>query len=386
MTSFYSSTTILIGLALAALCLLVHENARIQRRDKRLLYLTYILIGISALAEYTGVILSGKEGSTRGVVLFVKTLDYILTPMAGGAILLQLRLKNRWNWVMAALIVLNTLVQLFNPLTFWMLYVDENSVYHHGPLYPFYMGLCMAVICVVILQFFLYGRNFRQQNRKSLYAILLLVLIGIALQEFSDGDVRTSYLGLTMGASLIFIHYVEFGAQAMDDSLQKQRMQLDTDALTGVYSRFAYGRALKELDEEMPENLTAFAVDINGLKQINDRLGHEAGDELIRGAAECILASLCRDGRCYRTGGDEFVVMARMDRETAESAVKSLHWEASRWKGACAASLSVSAGFALASENPGLGAEKLVGAADKAMYAAKADYYRRSGQDRRRRG
>ena len=387
MTSFYTSTTILTGMALAALSLLVHENARIPGRDKRLLYLTYLLIGLAALAEYLGARLSGQEYATRGAVLFVKTLDYILTPMAGGAILLQLRLKNRWNWIMGGLIAVNTLVQLLNPLTFWTLYVDKDSVYHHGPLYPLYMGVCMAVICIVILQFFLYGRSFRRQNRKSLYAILLLVLVAIALQEIADGDVRTSYLGLTMAASLIFIHYAEFGAQEMDDSLQEQRLQLDTDALTGVYSRFAYGRALNELAGKgpLPEEFAAFTVDINGLKRVNDRLGHEAGDELIRGAAECILGSLCQNGRCYRTGGDEFVVLALMGREQAVSAVERLNRDAARWSGKSVRTLSVSAGFALAAENPGLSAEKLVGEADKAMYEAKAAYYRQSGIDRRRR-
>lgn len=385
---FYTSAIVLICFSLGVLCLLVHENARITGRDKRLLYLTYCLIAISGLSEYCGVMLSGRRELSRNLILFIKTIDYVMTPMAGGALILQLRLKNRWNWFMGALIVFNTILQVINPLTGWMVTVDENNVYHHGPLYTLYFGMCLMTIGVVIIQFFLYGRAFRRQNRKSLNAIMFLILIGIAMQELSDDEARVSYLALTMGAALIFIHYVEFGAQTMDDNLRKQQIQLDTDALTGVYSRFAYNLALRELDAagQLPADLVAFTVDINGLKKVNDSMGHEAGDELICGAASCVTSALCRNGRCYRTGGDEFVVLARMEREKADSAIERLNRHAAGWSGELVQTLSLSTGYALAADNSDLTAEKLVVEADKAMYEAKAEYYQKAGRDRRRRG
>ena len=190
MFSFYTSTTLLVWLSLGVLSLLVYENARIQARDKRILFLTYLLIAVSALAEYCGVLLSGRENISGKLILIIKTLDYILTPMAGGAIILQLRLKNRWNWFIGGLIAVNTLVQLLNPLTGWMVQVDESNAYHHGPLYPLYLSMCFIVIGVVILQFFLYGLSFRRQNRKSLNAILILILVGIMMQELSGGELQ----------------------------------------------------------------------------------------------------------------------------------------------------------------------------------------------------
>ncbi|MBR5705734.1 MAG: diguanylate cyclase, partial [Deltaproteobacteria bacterium] len=69
---------------------------------------------------------------------------------------------------------------------------------------------------------------------------------------------------------------------------------------------------MKALDSEgaPPEDLAVFSIDVNGLKTVNDSLGHDAGDELIRGAADCISAAFGQTGKCYRTGGDEFVVLA----------------------------------------------------------------------------
>ncbi len=50
-------------------------------------------------------------------------------------------------------------------------------------------------------------------------------------------------------------------------------------------------------------------MDINGLKCINDSLGHAAGDELICAAADCMKECFQNYGNVYRIGGDEFVII-----------------------------------------------------------------------------
>lgn len=173
----------------------------------------------------------------------------------------------------------------------------------------------------------------------------------------------------------------------MDEYLERQQRQIDTDALTGVRSRTAYIKMLKSYEDrgQLPSDLAAFTIDINGLKQVNDSLGHSAGDELICGAAECIIKALEADGNCYRTGGDEFVVLKNMNRDDAKTALQRLDTETRRWRGELVKSLSVSAGYALAEECDAVTAETLVRESDNAMYAAKAAYYQKPGLDRRKR-
>ena len=187
----------------------------------------------------------------------------------------------------------------------------------------------------------------------------------------------------------MFIHYSEFSQLAMDDHMTEQQRQIDTDPLTGMLSRSAYSRALKTLDAAgaLPGDLAAFTIDINGLKRVNDTQGHEAGDELIRGAAEYIETVIGNEGKCYRTGGDEFVALTSMNRESAENALRRLKDETERWRGSAVKTLSVSAGYALAEDYDGddLTAEALVRESDKAMYEAKAAYYQNAGRDRRKR-
>lgn len=130
--------------------------------------------------------------------------------------------------------------------------------------------------------------------------------------------------------------------------------------------------------------MAVFLIDINGLKAVNDSMGHEAGDELIVGAAECIEASIGRRGQTFRIGGDEFVVFASMTKKQAEAALLELEHETGKWSGTKVDKVSVSVGYALAKEHKELTVEELVKEADKGMYEQKEEYYRRSGSKRRR--
>ncbi len=82
---------------------------------------------------------------------------------------------------------------------------------------------------------------------------------------------------------------------------------LKTDILTHVLSRNAFDAKVSEL-EASAVSLGVVYADVNGLKAVNDSQGHEAGDTLIKRAADC-LTSVFRKSEVYRLGGDEFVVL-----------------------------------------------------------------------------
>ena len=384
--SYYTSIIFLSMLALAVLCILVRENGRIPEENKKLLYLTYLLIALSALFEWIGLQLDGVETLPKWPLRIAKCADYILTPMAGGALVRQMNLRNRWHSVLTGILAVNAVFQIVCCFTGWTVQIDAHNHYSHGPLYGVYICFYLAVIVLFIIEFVLYGKAFQRQNRASLYAIMVLVVAGIAAQELLGSDHRTSYLAMTLGAALLFIHYSEFAQMSSDDRLRKQEIQMSTDALTGMLNRYAYAKALEDYDtrERLPEDTAAFSIDINGLKEANDRYGHAEGDKLICGAAKCINTVFEGTGKCFRTGGDEFIVFANLDRKHAEAAMARLAEESGRWSGTVIKQLQLAAGYALASDHPGISAEKLVIEADQAMYAEKERYYRESGKDRRR--
>lgn len=384
MYSYYTAIIILIWYALGILCLLIWENDRLPRADKRMLCLTYALIALSSLAEWLGVQFNGNPNYPLWALKAAKCADYILTPMAGGALILQLRPKIRLRNLMIGLLAFNTLLQLVSSFTDWMITVDASHHYSHGAVYFLYMVLCLVIVGIVVISFILYGQNFRRQNRKSLFAISGLIIIGIVMQEALPGYYRTSYLALTLAAAMIFIHYNEFSSLTLDEKVAVQKVQIDTDALTGLHSRYAYSHALSAYDTgALPDDLVVFIIDINGLKQVNDSMGHDAGDELIIGASTCIRDVMSQVDRCYRTGGDEFVIFANLSKDDAAELKQKLSREAASWHGKTVQSLSLSIGHALAADHPGFSAEQLVREADMAMYAAKAEYYNKEGQNRR---
>jgi diguanylate cyclase (GGDEF)-like protein len=83
------------------------------------------------------------------------------------------------------------------------------------------------------------------------------------------------------------------------------------DVMTGVKNKHAYVETEKQLNDLIAESKAEFAVvvcDVNGLKKVNDTLGHKAGDELIKSASAAISDSF-RGCQVFRVGGDEFTVI-----------------------------------------------------------------------------
>ena len=101
-----------------------------------------------------------------------------------------------------------------------------------------------------------------------------------------------------------------------------------TDPMTGVKSKHAYLQTEKSLDEKLSQGkLADFAIvvcDVNDLKYVNDRFGHDFGDEYIRKACHMICQAF-KMSPVFRTGGDEFVVILEgNDYEHREVLVKEL--------------------------------------------------------------
>ena len=170
--------------------------------------------------------------------------------------------------------------------------------------------------------------------------------------------------------------------------LRKRTMELSNasfrDQLTQLYNRRAYEEDKFEFIEDgLPADFVHIAVDVNGLKTSNDTLGHDAGDELIRGAADCLRQCFSSHGRVYRTGGDEFTAMVTLSEKHLQEKLAELDRLTSSWSGRLNRYLSMSVGTAAARDFPEEGIGGLVRISDERMYAAKAEHYRRTGEKRR---
>ena len=139
------------------------------------------------------------------------------------------------------------------------------------------------------------------------------------------------------------------------------RSAAETDSLTNLPNRYAFRQYLVESHED-GYALALLMFDVNYLKQTNDTLGHQAGDELLKKSAECISTCFGASGEnnCFRLGGDEFaVVVKNPSAELIDNEIKTFMLEQQRRQ------ISISWGVALASEMAGATVEELIAAADR---------------------
>ena len=100
---------------------------------------------------------------------------------------------------------------------------------------------------------------------------------------------------------------------------ERRRLELAalTDSLTGLRNHRAFQEDFsRELERRNREGgaLSLMMIDLNGLKQVNDSDGHQAGDELIKCLAECLRETMREADIAYRIGGDEFTVILPRER------------------------------------------------------------------------
>ncbi len=103
----------------------------------------------------------------------------------------------------------------------------------------------------------------------------------------------------------------------------------NTDSLTGIRNKHAFTDMENSLNERIKsgelKELAVVVCDINGLKYVNDTLGHAAGDKLIKDGSD-LLCEHFKNGSVFRIGGDEFVVLlVGKGYETREESISEIN-------------------------------------------------------------
>ena len=142
--------------------------------------------------------------------------------------------------------------------------------------------------------------------------------------------------------------------------------------MTGLGNRTAF---IEDTDAEQKYSgsIAYIMVDANDLKKINDNLGHQKGDELIVQIAHCLENVIKGDGKCYRTGGDEFVIFLKdKTRQNVEGYITRIQRELHIADSQIDIPVSAAIGYAWTSEKE-KDLEKLLHEADEAMYENKKE-------------
>ena len=125
---------------------------------------------------------------------------------------------------------------------------------------------------------------------------------------------------LLLAVLLMVIHISDtIASKAVNEEYLKHLSE--TDDMTKVYNRNKYLDMIRDYYPHVPEVSVIF-WDVNGLKQTNDKIGHESGDILIKEIAAAIAGAVGEEGMVYRIGGDEFVaILESTDDDKVESII-----------------------------------------------------------------
>lgn len=226
----------------------------------------------------------------------------------------------------------------------------------------------------------------RKRSRIILYSMIPVtgIIVSCVLLVLAEMNAipAASQMKTIVILNIIFDFILLFGFAAFlrlyilsSDHATKYEHQAYTDAMTQVKNRSAFDLVIETLGPELCPNLTLIMTDLNTLKQVNDTMGHLAGDKMICSLVHYLEQSFGSIGSIYRFGGDEFVIVIENSpiktvQESRAHFDQLIHEHGSRG----GLNISVAIGIASRQEplNNGLPTAELLRLADLAMYQHKA--------------
>ncbi len=275
-------------------------------------------------------------------------------------------------WIIIARLFLGRMLVDFEQLNYAMIFlfmaaaiIIELLQAHRDP-FVFSDSLHWGIIGTLIL---------------ALLQIFLLILKNHLVSEFWIRVLQRMDLASVAILFFMFSLYFYAGQEVMyairKRAKEEQIQQLAyTDIQTGLPNRASLDEHLNEL--AIGDHFAMVFVDADGLKEINDSMGHENGDLLIRTVADAIRTCLRDDrGFCGRWGGDEFVICLR-SRTEALQFVEEMN--ATIQEAARTLSFPISASSGVAGsrepEAAGMTPAEVLRLADQRMYAYKQEHHR----------
>lgn len=268
-------------------------------------------------------------------------------------------------------------------------FLFRDGHYEAGILYDVVTVVPVLTLLIMTIYAIRYVKTIGIHDLIAIIGYIVLMIVGALVESrFSIG---TTYVAVSLADIFIYVmlqnQFIDrVNRQIVEEkrNVQKWMERSNTDELTGFYNRHAYEEEMSRLKRTiLKENFVYVSIDVNGLKIVNDTLGHDAGDELILGACECMEKCFGKYGDLYRTGGDEFAALIYVDDDKLKEIKKNIQEVTSKWHGKKNASLAMSCGYVTQKQADRLSIHEIAVLADKKMYEAKTKYYQQKGVDRR---
>lgn len=364
----------------AALMLIVLQNNKWRVRgldsENNALLAVILFTLFGCVCEAVTFVLDGTPSTAMHYILYTADLILFIACLMIGPFWMYLALHHLFGSVSRLSKLLITavsgagavllVVNFFYPLVFT---VDSDNIYRRGPFFWVYT-LIQAL-------FFVYGTAlyFIIKSRRGtplffpIFQFIIPILLGLAMQY--------SFYGISTLWPSIAVANVGL-------SLSLKNGILYRDPLTGLFNRYYL-----EYFTEKSHNSRKFTMhavmflDINGFKHINDRYGHNKGDQALIEAAGILTRVVGRAGRVIRYAGDEFVIIMDEGRpSTASQCIKAINEECRRFNEREDSEFRIT--FSVGSSTVDFrraSANEILNDIDARMYENKKEYYESIAED-----
>ncbi len=221
--------------------------------------------------------------------------------------------SSKWRILLFVPVIVNTVMTLLSPMYRLLFFITSDNVYHRGAL--FIVSAAMVYI-YLILGIMLIIKNRRKIVRQDFLPFLVLGILPTAggiIQSFFYG----ALLMWSCSAFSLILVYI----------FLEERM-IHLDYLTGAWSRHSFDHFISQrIKQNSSEKLGIIYIDIDELKNINDKYGHAEGDAALKTVIRIIKSIIRKGDIVARLGGDEFAVILNFEngsREMLENTIKRI--------------------------------------------------------------
>lgn len=294
---FYDSI-IIISLVLTSYMLVsVYINHNMNKRNKRDLFVAYLILGIIVFSEWIGDIMKEYK--------IIKVIELSLTPVFpiiyANVVLNDIKTKNSETRNMIKnmlylLLIFHALLERISCECRLGFYAAENGYLYYGKLYIIYVITYMISLIYFYSAMLKFNKYFQSKNIVSLIGIGIVGGIGSIIQLIKP-ELKVGWLCFIIASVLVYMYYTETA--------------MYIDNLTGLLNQSAYKKRL----ELIRKTVIILLFDVDSFKTVNDNYGHNFGDLILSIIGEEIKKIYGQYGYCYRIGGDEFCVILSNSKE-----------------------------------------------------------------------
>ncbi len=365
-------------------------------------FLASALIFLAGIVAFVIYILSKARRYHNEKFLYLSLFAFLISLwLMGESKMLQFFMGNAYF-----ITKISYIAQLLYPIPF-LSFLDASVNYHRRSKIPVLIGLFIANFFVTVL-LDMFGVMDLFESLISVHILIIVSLIYIlcvlldesirfrsraariqlvsvaVLTVFGVIELVNFYLSHMMNISVfvrvgVLFYIIFLGASSV---LEMKKLTVLTaerdyyqelafaDLLTGANNRTAYEQDIEKYKKS--KTVCIIQIDLNNMKQINDKFGHHTGDIAIQKAYGCIDRAFGKMGPCYRVGGDEFVcLLPNADPERVERAIEEANTYAAEVDSSAEYDFSFAIGYACYTAGGEQDIKEAAKQADAGMYEQK---------------